>query len=93
MEGLFRAYFTEGQDLSNRQNLIDVVVNGGLERQVVDAMLNSDQGMEVIAGALERSRQHGVSGVPFFIIDKQIAVSGAQQPETFLDAFQQAMNS
>lgn len=91
VEGLFRAYFTEGRDISNRTTLIDVVVDAGLERQVVEAMLNIDEGMDVIADAGEMSRRHGVSGVPFFIINDEIILSGAQQPDTFLEAFRQVM--
>ena len=91
VEGLFRAYFTEGRDISNRTTLIDVVVEAGLERQVVEAMLNSDEGMDVIADAGEMSRRHGVSGVPFFIINDEITLSGAQQPDTFLEAFRLAI--
>jgi len=39
----------------------------------------------------EVSRQHGVSGVPFFIINNEITLSGAQQPDTFLEAFRLAI--
>ena len=92
VEALFVAYFTEGCDISNRTTLIDVVVDAGLERQVVEAMLNSDEGMDVIAEAGELSRRHEVSGVPFFIINKEITLSGAQQPDTFLEAFRLAEN-
>ena len=92
VEALFRAYFTEGRDISNRTTLIDVVVEAGLERQVAEAMLNSDEGMGVIADAGELPRRHGVSGVPFFVINQEITLSGAQQPDTFLEAFRLAEN-
>jgi predicted DsbA family dithiol-disulfide isomerase len=53
-------------------------------------MLNSDDGMDVISNGREMSRRHGVTGVPFFIINNAITLAGAQAPETFLDAFKQA---
>lgn len=87
VEALFRAYFTRGQDISNRQTLIAVVSEVGLDQKAVEAMLNADDGMDVITNAKEMSDQHGVTGVPFFIIDQKIALSGAQAPETFLGAF------
>jgi len=71
--------------------LIDVVVEAGLEREIVEAILKSDEGMAVFTDAGEVSRQHGVSGVPFFIINKEITLSGAQQPDTFLEAFRLAI--
>lgn len=91
VEALFRAYFTEGKDISKRTMLVDVVVEAGLKRQVVEAMLNSDEGMAAIANTAEESRRHGVSGVPFFIINHEITLSGAQQPVTFHEAFRLAI--
>lgn len=91
MEGLFRAYFTDGRDISNRQTLSDVVIESGLERQLVEDMLNSEEGMEAIQEAGGLSRRHGVSGVPFFIVNDKVALSGAQAPETFLDTFRHAI--
>jgi predicted DsbA family dithiol-disulfide isomerase len=87
VEALFRAYFTEGQDIGNQQTRIDVVAVAGLDRQAAKVMLNSDEGMKVIQEAGELSRRHGVTGVPFFIINQKLTLSGAQAPETFLDAF------
>lgn len=90
VEALFRAYFTEGQDIGNQQTLIDVVAVAGLDRQLAETMLNSQAGLEVIAQAGERAQRHQVDGVPFFIINNTVTLSGAQAPETFLDAFKQA---
>ena len=56
-------------------------------------MLNSDEGMDAIKEAEELSRRHRVDGVPFFIINNEITLSGAQQPDAFLDAFRQAIGS
>ena len=93
VEALFRAYFTEGRDISNRQTLIDVVAEAGLERQLAEAMLNSEEGMDAIKEAEELSRRYRVDGVPFFIINNEITLSGAQQPDAFLDAFSRASGS
>ena len=89
-EGLFRAYFNDGRDIGNQRTLIDVAAEAGLDRQAAEAMLNSDDGMDVISSGSEMSQRHGVTGVPFFIINNAITLSGAQAPETFLDVFKQA---
>lgn len=91
VEALFGAYFTEGRDIGNRQILIDVVSEAGLGRQVAESMLASDEGMDMISNARELSQRHQVTGVPFFIINDSITLSGAQEPETFVDAFRQAV--
>jgi predicted DsbA family dithiol-disulfide isomerase len=93
VESLFRAYFTEGRDIINRQTLIDVVAEAGLDRHCAEAMLNTKEGMDAIKEAEDLSRPHQVSGVPFFIINNEITLSGAQQPDAFLDASKQAIAS
>ena len=52
-----------------------------------EAVLNSDEGMDAIKEAEELSRRFRVDGVPFFIINNEITLSGAQQPDVFLEAF------
>jgi predicted DsbA family dithiol-disulfide isomerase len=91
VESLFVAYFIEGRDIKNRQTLIDVVAEAGLKRHRVEAMLNSEEGMDAIKEAEGLSRRNQVDGVPFFIINNKITLSGAQQPDAFLAAFRQAM--
>lgn len=90
MEGLFRAYFVDGRDISHRQVLADVVVESGLDRVLVEDMLNSAEGLDAIQNAEELSRRHGVGGVPFFVFNGKVALSGAQAPVTFVEAFKQA---
>lgn len=89
-EALFRAYFTEGQDIGNRQTLINVAVEAGLDRLSAETMLNSDEGMDAIATARAMSQRHRVNSVPFFIINNKITLAGAQEPESFISAFKQA---
>lgn len=93
VEALFRAYFTDARDINKRGTLIDVVAEAGLDRAKAEAALNSDEGMTAIKEAEELSRRHGVDGVPFFVINGKITLSGAQQPDTFLAAFKQATGS
>jgi predicted DsbA family dithiol-disulfide isomerase len=90
VEALFRAYFTEGRDFTNPQTLVDVVAEAGVDRHHAEAMLNSDEGMDAIKEAEELSRRRQVIGVPYFIINNEITLSGAQQPDTFLVAFRRA---
>ncbi len=53
-------------------------------------MLKGDEGMEAINEAGEQARRLRVDSVPFFVINDQITLSGAQHPVTFLEAFRQA---
>jgi predicted DsbA family dithiol-disulfide isomerase len=91
VEALFRAYFTEGKDIGNRQTLIDMVAVAGLNRARAEGVLIGGDGLEAIKEAEGLSRRHRVDGVPFFIINGNITLSGAQQPNALLDSFTQAL--
>ena len=93
VEALFLAYFTDGRDISNPQALIDVVAEAGLERRKAEAILNSNDGMEAIKEADEQARRFRVEGVPFFIVNGRLTLSGAQQPDAFFEAFRKAVAS
>ncbi len=93
VEALFLAYFTEGRDISNRQTLIDVVAEAGLDRKRAEAVLDGDEGMDAIKDAGDEARRLRVDSVPFFVVNGKITLSGAQQPDTFLEAFRQAGGS
>ena len=90
VEALFRAYFTEGRDISNPQTLIDVVAGAGLDRKRAEAVLDGDEGMEAIKEAGEQAQRLRVDSVPFFVVNGKTTLSGAQQSDTFLEAFRQA---
>jgi predicted DsbA family dithiol-disulfide isomerase len=85
-EQLFRAYFLEGADLTSQAVLIRVGEQAGLDRGAVVAYLESDDGREDVLRADRDARQAGINGVPFFLFNRRTAVSGAQAPETLLQA-------
>jgi predicted DsbA family dithiol-disulfide isomerase len=93
VDALFRAYFTEGRDIGNREALLDVVAEAGLDWGKAEAVLHSNDGLEAIKEAGELSRQHHVDSVPFFIFNSTLTLSGAQQPDAFLEAFRQTLTA
>jgi predicted DsbA family dithiol-disulfide isomerase len=86
VEALFLAYFTDGRDISNRQTLIDVVAEAGLDRGKAEEVLSGDEGLEAIKESGELARRFRVEGVPLFIVNGKLTLAGAQQPDAFLDA-------
>lgn len=90
VEALFLAYFTDGLDLSDRATLAEIAFGAGLDRGEVDELLEGDKELDVVRAGEEQARRLGVSGVPFFIVNGRVALSGAQPPEIFLQAFEQA---
>jgi predicted DsbA family dithiol-disulfide isomerase len=91
VEALFRAYFTEGRDISKRQTLFDVVAEAGLDRSKAEALLEGNEGIDAIKQVEGQAERFRVEGVPFFIVNGRITLSGAQQPDAVLEAFRQGL--
>ncbi len=89
-EALMRAYFTDGIDLSNRENLISVAVKGGLAKQMVEELLDGNEGLAEVDFAQQQMQKLGITAVPFYIIENQFGLSGAQPTETFINAINKA---
>jgi predicted DsbA family dithiol-disulfide isomerase len=92
-EALFKAYFIEGRNLTDLETLADVGAAGGLARDALAAYLASDTDRELVGNADIEARNAGVQGVPFFIFNRKIAVSGAHEAEALLQAMEQAQDA
>lgn len=84
---LFKANFEEGRNIGDTHVLLDIAVQSGLQHDVVAALLDSDADIDTVLGEIEAAQKMGVNGVPFFIIEQQYAVSGAQTPDVLANAF------
>jgi len=89
-EALFRAYFIEGANLTDDATLAGYAAQAGLDREEISIYLASGEDAEVIRNADVEARNAGISGVPFFIFNRRIGVSGAQDPEVLLQGMEQA---
>lgn len=89
-ERLFEAYFIENRNLADRDTLLTLAAEAGLDTGSAAAALDDPQRQQEIAGADAHARSLGISGVPFFIIDRSLAVSGAQGADRLRAAFEQA---
>ena len=89
VEALFRAYFIDGADLTSHATLADIAIDAGLERARVEACLADPATRQAVRDEEARARRMGVEGVPFFILERRLAVSGAQGAEALLEAIRQ----
>jgi predicted DsbA family dithiol-disulfide isomerase len=90
VEALFRAYFLEGVDLTVPENLAAIAAAAGLDRAAAEAWLADPGKRDGAAAEDQRAREIGVEGVPFFIFNGRLAVSGAHPAETLFEAMNQA---
>ncbi|WP_232538818.1 DsbA family oxidoreductase [Chitinophaga tropicalis] len=85
-ERLFRAYFTEGKDMSDHATLAELAKEIGLEEEPVRQMLAGNQFATEVRKDINEAEALGIRGVPFFVFDRKYGVSGAQPSEAFLQA-------
>lgn len=90
-EAFMEAYFTNGIDLSNRENILAIVVKVGLNKEQASQILNSDAYTEEVQHDIYQSRQLGIRGVPYFLINETSAISGAQNDQVFENAISMAL--
>jgi predicted DsbA family dithiol-disulfide isomerase len=89
-ERLFKAYYTEGKDISDHLTLIILGDEIGLNAKAVKQMLDSDELVDEVHHDEELARALGINGVPFYVINDRYGVSGAQAPEVFLQTLEKA---
>ena len=89
-EVLFKAHFTDGANVGNSEVLAGLASSIGLNKQEVLDFLQTDGALSAVEHDITEARNLGVSGVPFFVLDRKYGVSGAQPIETFVGALTQA---
>lgn len=89
-EALFKAYFIDSRDLSSRYELRAIASSVGLTAGRIDRALDNELEHAAVAEADLQARENGISGVPFFILNRRVAVSGAAGAEHLLQAMAQA---
>ena len=87
---LMELYFREGADLTDREVLVKVAVECGLDADLTRELLASDRDVDRVTQEAEQAKRAGIDGVPCFIFGGMLAVSGAQDPAYLADAMARA---
>jgi predicted DsbA family dithiol-disulfide isomerase len=85
-ESLFAAHLSQGKNIDDRETLIQIGTSIGIDRESVSQMLGSDTFTDEVRYDENTAKSIGINGVPFFIFNQKYTISGAQPPETFLNA-------
>jgi predicted DsbA family dithiol-disulfide isomerase len=91
-ERLFKAYFTEGENIDDIEILISLGKEIGLNSEELKTVLESEKYAEAVRNDVQESQQLGVTGVPFFVFDRKYAISGAQPATAFLETIEKAFS-
>jgi predicted DsbA family dithiol-disulfide isomerase len=84
-ERLMRAHHTEGELVSDHETLVRLAAEVGLPADEVREMLASDRFAAEVRDDEQTARGIGINAVPTFVVDRRIAVSGAQPPAVLLE--------
>lgn len=93
LEVLMSAYFEKGESIFGHEILAAFASQAGFDSAQALAMLESDEFLDQVRRDQETAQALGCTGVPFFVFDERIGVSGAQSSELFASALQQAWDA
>lgn len=91
-EALLKAYFEEGKNIDKMDSLKSIGASAGLDDEEVGKVYNSADFTENVIEDIQRAQQIGVKGVPFFVFNEKVALSGAQPIDTFKQVIQKVKN-
>lgn len=85
-EAFMKAYFIDGVNLSDKESIIKIAEQAGMTHNSIESLLNNEAENIAIEKQERELQALGISGVPFYIINNQYGISGAQSSETFVKA-------
>ena len=90
-ERVLKAYFIENRFIGSLDVLVEIAREAGLDAEAARAYMSDEAARNAVARADAQARSMGISGVPYFIFNQKVALSGAQDPQTLLQAMRQAL--
>ena len=89
-EALFRAFFQRGEDIGNNAVLIRLASDLGLDGDELRQALENDLHLENVLADEREARKLGLKGVPAFIANRRLVLSGVQSLQSLQQLVQQA---
>jgi predicted DsbA family dithiol-disulfide isomerase len=90
IDAIYQAYFEDGRDIGSLDVLIAIAEEVKLDGVKLREQLEANAALKAVKDDLATAQGYGIRGVPYFIMDSKLAVSGAQAAEGFLSALKQA---
>jgi predicted DsbA family dithiol-disulfide isomerase len=89
-EAMLASYFLRAEAVADHDVLSKVAVDAGLDPGRVADVLGSDAYLDEVHADIAQAQAFGASGVPFFVVDRKYAISGAQPAEVFGQVLERA---
>jgi predicted DsbA family dithiol-disulfide isomerase len=88
-QALFRAYFTDNENVADRDVLVRIAEDAGLDGGAARRLLESGEYADEVRAQERRWQQAGIHSVPAAIVNGQYLISGGQPPEVFENALRE----
>ncbi len=89
-ERFLRGYHSEGEAIGDHDTVLRLAVDAGLDEAEVAGVLGSDRYAQAVRAEEDQAVEFGCSGVPFFVLDRRLAIPGAQTPDIMRQALDRA---
>lgn len=89
LEAVHEAYFERGRDIGDRETLLAIAEQQGFDRAALALKLNDQAFIKDVSDEAARARARGISGVPLFVFNDAVALSGAQPPDALMAAMKE----
>ena len=82
-QALFHAYFSDGRDVGNKDELIEISSENGLNRKEIKEFFQTNIGHKEVLREENRAKEMNIFSVPTYIFNKKYLLVGGQEPDTF----------
>lgn len=89
-ENFFKAFFVNGMNLTDFEIVSKVASGSGLDSETINGVFHDNLFEKFVQEDIKMSKKYNITGVPFYVIDDSIGISGAQPPEVIVDAINQS---
>ena len=90
IENFFKAFFIDGMNLTAFEIVSKVASDIGLDGETINGVFHDNLFEKFVQEDIIMSKKFNITGVPFYVIDDSIGISGAQPPEVIVDAINQS---
>ncbi len=90
IENFFKAFFVNGMNLTDFEIVSKVASDSGLDSETINGVFHDNLFEKFVHEDIIMSKKYNITGVPFYVIDDSIGISGAQPPEVIVDAINQS---
>ncbi|MDB5122662.1 MAG: disulfide bond formation protein DsbA [Mucilaginibacter sp.] len=91
-EQLFKAYFTDGKNIDDKETLVGLGSEIGLDTAEIKQTLETSAYADDVRRDIAEAQYLGIQGVPFFVMNGKYAVSGAQAVPVFEQTLEKAFD-